>query len=643
MRKLIKIFLSLIVVLIICAVTLPFLLPLDTYKQEIAAQVKNATGRDLVIGGAMSARLFPAIGITVENASLSNPEGFSEKQMLQVEKLALEVELMPLFSKQIRVKRFVLEKPVINLEVNAAGIPNWQFSSPQAPAASEAAQETSGKKADTLLAGLVLGDIKISDGKISYRDQQTKKSYALSDVNLKTAFAGLSSPFKADADAVWNNEKAAITFALERPDAFTLVKSSPFAMTIKSAPVTFEYKGSVGLTGTSGDAAISIPSLPKLAAWTGGAFEWKGATPLAFSAKGTLSCNPSACSFAKSDIALDDIKARGDFLFGLSGKPSIEATLALDALDINPYVPKKHADNNWFISPAYAMEPWSNEKIDLSSMRMVNANINITTGSLLYNKIKIGKTSLALKLQNGALTASMPKAEFYGGSISGNSTLDASGAFTKQITISGVQAEPFLKDAMDSDRFSGTMNMSATINGTLTSIRDMVESLNGSGNVKLTDGAVKGVDLAGMIRNVQSAFKNIDTSQQKTDFSELGGTFTIARGIVSNSDLAMKAPLLRLSGKGTVDLPQQMINYRLTPEIVQTIQGQGGKEKQGLEVPIIVSGPLDHPNFVPDLAGMAQKALENPEAIKETVKDLKQQFKENKGDLKGLLKGLGGR
>lgn len=643
MRKLLKIFFTLLVVLIIAAIALPFLIPVDTYKQEIAAQVKSATGRDLVIGGAMSARVFPAIGITVENASLSNPEGFAEKTMLQMEKLAIEVELMPLFSKQIRVKRFVLDKPVINLEVNGAGKPNWQFTSPQAPAASEAAQETTDKKANTMLAGLVLGDIKITNGQIAYHDAQAKKSYALSDVNLQTAFSGLSSPFEAKGDAVWNGEKVALETALEKPNALVSAQSSPFMLSVSSAPVAFKVRGTASLLGIDGDAELKIPSLPKLVNWTGGAFDWKGTPPLAFSLQGALNCNPTTCSLGKATLALDDNKATGDMRFGFSGKPSVNGKLAFDTLDLNPYFPKSAAHNGWFVSPAYALEPWSSEKIDLSGLNAANADVDITTGSLLYNKMKLGKTSLALTLQNGAMKVSMPKAEFYGGSVSASSTLNAGGAFTKQVTIANAQIDPFLRDAADSDRFSGVMNMSGNFSGRLTSIRGMVESLSGNGSVNLTDGAVKGVDIASMIRNVQSAFREVDTTQQKTDFSELGGTFSVTNGIISNNDLAMKAPLLRLAGKGTVNLPAQTISYRLTPEIVQTAQGQGGKDKKGIQVPILVTGALDHPQFAPDVAGIAQKALENPEAIKETVKDLKVQLKENKGALKDLLGGFTGK
>jgi AsmA protein len=639
MRRLLKYLLGALFAVIVAAGLLPFVLPLDIYKKEISQRVKTMTGRDLVIGGNIKFSILPALGIELENASFSNPEGFSEKQMLQVKRLVLNVEVLPLFSKEIRIKSFILDKPMIALEVNAGGKPNWEFSSAAAPEASTAAAGDS-KKSETLLAGLMLGDVEISDGQISYHDQQTKKTMLLAAVNVKATLSNLSQPFNANGDAKWNDEKVAVKIALDQPDKFLGGESSPFSIDVKSSPVTLHYEGKASQASASGPVKLDIPSLPKLSKWTGGTFAWNGATPLSLAVSGGLDCSAGACALKDGEIALDDIKAKGNAKASFSGKPAIEAAVAIDALNLNPYLAKKHASASWLIAPAMAMEPWSADPIDLSALRTFDAAITIRTGSILYDKIKLGKSSLSMQLNNGLLKASVPEAEFYGGKIATGGSLSADGAFTKQATLTGVKAEPFLIDATDSDRFSGTLNMNATVSGKLSSVRGLVESLGGNGSVKITDGAIKGVDLASMLRNVQSAFKDVDTKQKKTDFSELGGTFTITHGIVSNSDLSMKAPLLRLSGKGTVDLPQQAIHYRLTPEIVATAQGQGGKEKQGLQVPVIIEGSLDNPRYAPDLAGMVQQAIDNPQAIKDTAKSLKDQIKGSKGGLKDLLKGL---
>jgi hypothetical protein len=75
------------------------------------------------------------------------------------------------------------------------------------------------------------------------------------------------------------------------------------------------------------------------------------------------------------------------------------------------------------------------------------------------------------------------------------------------------------------------------------------------------------------------------------------------------------------------------------------MQGQGGKEKQGIMVPVIVEGSLQNPSFRPDLAAAAQDALRDPQKIKDTVKAVKDQIKgdglkNTVKDVKGLLKGF---
>src|SRR4051812_347108 len=214
MRKLIKLFLFLIVLLIIAAVAVPFLVPIDTYKQKIIAQVKASTGRDLVIAGNINARLFPVLGIDLEKASLSSPEGYTSKDIIQVEKLTLEVDLAALLHKQLQVKRFVLVKPIINMEVNYLGKPNWEFStspSEAAPQGNTNTPEPNEKKTAALLSGLMLGDIKISDGEINYRNAKTKQAMALTAVSVKATLPSISQPFNANAEAIWNGEKVTVT------------------------------------------------------------------------------------------------------------------------------------------------------------------------------------------------------------------------------------------------------------------------------------------------------------------------------------------------------------------------------------------------------------------------------------------------
>ena len=154
-----------------------------------------------------------------------------------------------------------------------------------------------------------------------------------------------------------------------------------------------------------------------------------------------------------------------------------------------------------------------------------------------------------------------------------------------------------------------------------------------------------------LVRNVTAALQGgaID-EERKTDFAELSGTFKIRNGILTNDDLALQAPALRLTGSGQLDLPQRTVDYRIEPKVAPTLEGQGGRsEIAGLLVPVIIKGPWDNLTYTPDLSGVARRALENPEAFKKEVEQQIEQMGEagddvrdalKKGDTKKVLEGL---
>src|SRR4051812_41551833 len=158
----------------------------NTYKPEIAAAVKRATGRDLALNGPITLKpsLWPTI--QVKDATLSNPPGFSRPQMASLQGLELQLALIPLLSSHIQVDRLILIQPDILLETNAAGQPNWLFTketSPAAPAGSPPAQPaTAGTRSE-----VSVDSVRIQDGTIAYRDGRTGKVTTLAMPKLDVA------------------------------------------------------------------------------------------------------------------------------------------------------------------------------------------------------------------------------------------------------------------------------------------------------------------------------------------------------------------------------------------------------------------------------------------------------------------------
>ena len=93
-----------------------------------------------------------------------------------------------------------------------------------------------------------------------------------------------------------------------------------------------------------------------------------------------------------------------------------------------------------------------------------------------------------------------------------------------------------MSDAIKFDRIEGAANADLAITTRGGSQRQLVSALAGAGKVKFLNGAIRGINLAAMVRNVATALLDSGASEtQKTDFAELGGTYLITKGVLTNN------------------------------------------------------------------------------------------------------------
>jgi AsmA protein len=151
--------------------------------------------------------------------------------------------------------------------------------------------------------------------------------------------------------------------------------------------------------------------------------------------------------------------------------------------------------------------------------------------------------------------------------------------------------------------------------------RALVQNLNGKGKVTFLDGAIRGINIAAMVRNATTAFLDKSAGEaQKTDFAELSGSFVIRNGLLDNQDAKLLSPLLRVAGKGKVDLPKRTVDYRVEPKLVASLKGQGGEDdKSGLMIPFLITGPWDKPSVKPDLAAAVGDIAKDPAKALKTL------------------------
>ncbi|PHQ68825.1 MAG: AsmA family protein [Sneathiella sp.] len=646
MKKFIYGLVVILVVIIAVAVALPFIVPIERVKKELITVANDATGRQLAIDGDFSLSIFPVLGLKASDVSFSNAEGAQNPDMVSIESLVLQLNLLPLLSGNVQVDEFVLTKPVINLEMDKNGKGNWIFDSAKSDSAkpSEKNEKNDGEAMDLGISDLNLGDVRIIGGTVRFIDQKSGTNITLDDVNLDVILTGLDDPFEVRGSAVWNAEKTELELKVGSLRAMLENQQTTTNADIKSKNVTLTYGGTVQtLTPLvlSGTTTLDIPSVRNLAAWVGQPLEVEGDSFGPLNVSGEVKVNDTKYSFTNATIAFDKINGVGDFSVDLGGKvPDLVGKLALESLDINPYLPAEKDESATTSTAAPAKKPgekWDSTPIDLSGFKQANAKFDFSVQEILVKKVKIGRSALAMTLKDAIFNLTLSEFSLYDGSGTGSVRIDAQNPtlkIAKSFSIKGIQLNPLLTDAADFKRLEGTglFQIDATTTGK--SQADMVAALNGSGQFLFEDGSISGVNLAAMARNITTAFTSTGETQ-KTDFAELSGTFQIKNGVLTNNDLSMLNPFIRLTGAGTVQLPPQTLNYRIEPKLVATSTGQGGSEAAGIAVPIIVSGPWDNLKFAPDLAGVLKNAA-NPEGIKQLIEGAKG----SDGGLKDILKGV---
>ncbi|WP_420349213.1 AsmA family protein [Pelagibius sp.] len=647
-----------LVLLIAVVVIVPMVVPLESYKAEIQAQAKQATGRDLRIDGPISLSLFPAIAISVEDVGFSNAPGASTPEMATIERLDVALQILPLIGGEVAVDRFILERPVINLEVDAEGKANWDLATGAAappPEPSASGGEAAGGGGGSAVSDVRLGEVRLVDGTLNYSDQQSGRQETVSEMNMELSLPSLASPFAAEGSAVWNGETVALTVGAESPRDLMAGEASNLAMTIEAAPVTFSFDGAARNAeelGLQGQLNLAVPSIRNLAAWAGNPLDFPGEGLGPFNLEGMLEMTGAKVALTEAKLSIDEIAGDGLFSVDARGaKPVIKAELNVEQLNVNPYLPPEAPAGEGGDAGATAgasgggtqdAGDWSDEPIDVSALGLLDADLAFNAGGIQFREVKIGQSSLTVLLQDGKLTAELAEMQLYEGSGKGTIVVDGSSgqpAVAADFDLANFQAGPFLNDLADFDRILGTTETKLSVTAAGASQRELVSSLQGDGAVVFRDGAVKGINLAAMMRNISVAAidQSFDAAEQ-TDFAELSGTFQIDKGIVSNQDLSLVAPLVRMTGAGTIPLPPRTVDYEVKPKLVGSLEGQGGQsDLAGIAVPIKVTGPWHDISYQPDLAGALTDQITDPGALLENVPEAGDLKDATEGGARGLL------
>lgn len=686
-----------VVLLIVAAIViLPMIIDPNDYKPQIVQTAKEKLGRDLAIEQDLSLSVFPWLGIETGGVRVGNAEGFKAASFAEIERLGLKVKLLPLLSRNVEIDTLVLKGLRLNLEKDASGKTNWDdLAGGQQPDEKPSTKSTTDDKGAPV--SLSIQGVQIEDANITWDDRQAGKTYVLDGVRLVTGAMAPGATVPVEGGVTFTSTKPRMTLkanlnasvstddGLRVFDVAGLVleldaegeglPSGGARLTLKTDMVAdtgadtlkldnldisgpaMAAKGSVSVTAMQtnpaarGTLSIAETNPKTLASMFASPIETTDPTAMTrASGELTFSYTDGALKLDPLNVKLDESSLSGHVHVLEAAGPTVRTKLTLDQIDLDRYMPPASTNSTAAgAKPAKgaASAPGEDPFAALRSLDLIG---EFAIGKLTVNKARLSNVTTTIVSKKGVLKVEPIAANLYEGTFNGSVELNVSGKTPKiaaKKRLKGIQVGPLLKDVVGEDRLLGRGELDVDIRAVGLTEAEVRRSLNGTSRFAFKDGALKGVNIAQVIREGSNKLGlgggSLSTGTPgQTDFSELTGSMTITNGVVKNKDLVAKSPLLRIDGKGEVDLPKNTIDYLVVTELVGSLEGQGGKsrsELSGIPIPVRVTGPLSKPNYRPDLeAALSANAKAQ---LEEKKAEIKQKVEEKvKGKVGDALKGL---
>jgi AsmA protein len=380
-----------------------------------------------------------------------------------------------------------------------------------------------------------------------------------------------------------------------------------------------EIQAALQLSGVEGSAkALAVPKLTADITMSGEGVPQKSVKiPVSGSLRADLEKQTANAELASK---FDESTIQAKLGLAKFSPPSYVFDVNVDRLNVDRYLPAEQ-------KPVSTPQPPSAEKggaqkpavqedtpVDLSALKDLNANGRLQVGALQVKGLKLANLKAEVKAANGRLDVAPHSANLYEGSMSGAIAAQADGRVAVKESLTGVAVGPLLRDFAQKDILEGKGNVALDVAAAGKSVNAMKRALGGTARLQLKDGAIKGINIAEVLRKAKSALGSQEAKAQaaetqKTDFSEMNASFTIKNGVAHNEDLDVKAPLFRISGKGDVNIADSTIDYVTKATVVATTKGQGGAdlaELSGVTVPVHLSGPFAEMKYQVDYGAVAR-------------------------------------
>lgn len=600
--------LVLLAVLLVGAV---FLIPAEKVAGIAVAKFNALTGRELTISGSVRPSLWPQLGVTTGPISISNAAWSKEGPMVQAEGLSISLDLAALIAGDVKITGVEAINPKIVLERSAKGAENWVFGGGGAGGTVSAATPGVGQP-------FSLDKAQVSGGAVVFADHAAGVRYEISGIEATAAIPDYTGPARLDMAAVMNGQSFRLTGTVAGFQNFLDGKLVQSDLTLVAGAAEVGFKGQAGIAPEAkGEVSADLGDLAAVSALAGmaapklpqglGASDVRLAGAVTLTTAGSLHLRGASVVLDGNKLAVDaDLTTAGD-------RPKLSAKVVAGALDLAGVSGGSGGGSGGGAQAA----GWPTDKIDVGGLAALDAAVALTADSIDLGIVTFGPSQIVLTNDRSRLVTELRKVAAYEGVISGQFVVNGRKGLSVggDLSFAGMALQPMLADFAGYQRLVGTGDMRVKFLGSGASVDAIMRSMSGSGSLALSNGEILGLDIAGMLRTLDTSYVG---EGQKTIFDSLGGSFTMAQGVLHNEDMVLTSPYITARGAGDVGLGARNLEYRIKATALADDTGAGG-----LTAPLLIKGSWAAPKISLDLQALADEKLAAQKAALEAQAEAK--------------------
>ncbi|RDX35193.1 AsmA family protein [Kangiella sp. HD9-110m-PIT-SAG06] len=582
----------------------------DELKNQLVKKVKAETSADLVIEQELSLGFFPWLQVETGGVILSQPESFkSNKNLMKVDQVAASIKLMPLFSGDIEVGSVELSGAELNLMRDKSGRSNIEAlvnaEAKQAEAVSDETTDTESSEPGALS----LDSLSLKDFTLNQFDYGGKLSQSFHLTSLTV------DDFK--------------------PESTTLVSAKG---SLQAGETQSEW-------GLSGDL------------WVGSDFKQFKVSKLNAELDGLSEQLQTIGLTGNLELSMEEktTKLQHQGNVDLNGQPiNIQLNAGFSTFkDIDVKLSTERLDlENFLAATGGEKAPKQSEVADLSPvadfLKRARIKGQLDVGQLILKNATFNNVSANLRNKGTTLFLDPFKADAFQGHMETIASVNFASqplALSVQPDFDNIQIGDLLAAFFELDKLSGLGELDLDMKTKGADVKQMLQNLNGTGNLTLSDGAFNGIDIEKLIQSGLSLKSlNKENYSGKTNFANLSSNIKANQGLIELPDFKLNSPVFDLVGKASTNANQESLagNFQLIlkGKLKEVVEQKYPKLKDK-KLPFELKGTWAEPKASIDIEAMLKAEYQGKidEKKKELEDKAKDELKDKLGDIFNRKKG----